>query len=280
MEKYHITLKDGDISRTAYFIYLNDIVSTTQWANEVCHEYHKINIFVKVDAEIIKRDKRYKIINNGILHFDPFESHYGKPCYMQTAEYFELLIPMQFFSFADGGDIPKRLCQRGDLFTMDPASYRELIELLFSLRERLKNGTSSLYALSQLLRILEFIETHQQPLEGSPLSQHFPRLLLDIMTYVDECFLEIPSVDEIAAKFHVSSTYVCRLFRSHLSQTPYTYLTNKKLDYAKTLLDGDTSVTEAAMDAGFYSSSVFIERFKRKYGITPNEYKKRNYAEE
>lgn len=278
MEKYSITVKDSDSSRTMYFLYLNDIVNTHQWEDEVCHEYHKINICVKVDAEIIKRDRRYKIINNGILHFDPFESHYGKPSYTQIAEYFELLIPMQFFSFTGDTDIPARLCNDADLFTMDPQYYHDLLNLLFSLRDKLKNNVTNLYTLRDLVNILEFIETHQIPIKGSPLSQHISNQLLELMNYIDSHFLEISSLEEIANEFNLSATYICRLFRSQLSQTPYKYLTNKKLEYAKTLLSHDISVTQAAMDAGFYGSSVFIQRFKKKYGITPNEYKKLYYS--
>jgi AraC-like DNA-binding protein len=55
--------------------------------------------------------------------------------------------------------------------------------------------------------------------------------------------------------------------------SPHTFLEEKKLAYAKQLLMGGASVTDACFGAGFSDNSHFISVFKRKFGETPYKYK-------
>ena len=279
MEKYSLTLHHTDINRTMYFLYVNDKVDIHQWKKEIYHEYYKINIFIHVNAAVVKGNQKYNIKNTGILYYKPFESHFGMPSYTQTAEYFEFLIPRKFFSFVDGGCILENLCDNAELFSMNTKNYQVLIKLLFALKEKFKNDVSDFFVLSDIINIFEYLKMHQKPINGIPLERNISSQLLALTTYIDNHCYEISSVQAIANQFHMSTSYICRLFREQLLLTPYQYLTEKKLEYAKTLLCNGSSVTEAAIDSGFYGSSVFIQKFKKKYGITPNEYKKLYFSE-
>jgi len=275
MERYRLTVRSESTESTMHFLYCNETTGIHAWKNEVHHEYHKINIFLKVDADIIKGEQVYTINDIGILYCAPFESHWGQPKYIQTTEYFEFLIPRSFFDFVGGGtEIPGRFYQTSDLFTMDTKNYRELLDRLFALRDKFINGESELYILGDLAGTLSFMEKHQTPVKGSPRSNRLSSALLTVMETIDRHFTEISTVEELAAQHHISVSYICRLFRSQLSQTPYQYITDKKLEYAKNLLCQRTSVTEAALAAGFYGSSLFIRTFRKKYGITPGAYQK------
>ena len=114
-----------------------------------------------------------------------------------------------------------------------------------------------------LTNILAYLDAHQHPISGLPLNKHLSSQMLDLMSYIDAHCHEISSAEEIAKHFSMSISYMCRLFREQLSSTPYKYLTEKRLEYAKAMLCSGSSVIEAAIDSGFYGSSVFIERFKK-----------------
>ena len=51
-------------------------------------------------------------------------------------------------------------------------------------------------------------------------------------------------------------------------------ITSMKIQYAKTLLQGGKSVTEACYDSGFSDCSYFISTFQKITGVTPGQYKK------
>ena len=274
MEIYPLTLRHSDTDRTMYFLYIKDTVDIHHWEKEVYHEYYKINVFIHVDADVIKGEQKYSIKNTGILYYKPFESHFGTPSYTQTAEYFEFLIPRRFFSFTDGEDVLEKLSKSAEMFSMDAQRYHILIELLFTLRDKFKRGTPDLLLLGSIINVIDYLCAHQQPLTGLPLDKHLSSRLLDLINFIDSHCGEITSIEELAAQFKMSVSYMCRLFRDQLSTSPYKYLTEKRLEHAKDLLCSGASVIDAALDSGFYGSSVFIQRFKKKYGVTPNEYKK------
>jgi AraC-like DNA-binding protein len=56
--------------------------------------------------------------------------------------------------------------------------------------------------------------------------------------------------------------------------SPRTFLEAKKLAYAKTLLMGGYSVSEAGERSGFSDCSYFIATFRRKFGQTPLQYRR------
>lgn len=66
-----------------------------------------------------------------------------------------------------------------------------------------------------------------------------------------------------------------RDFMSIYKTTPARWLQQKKLEYAKRLLEiTDKNINELSFDTGFESASHFIRSFKKCYHITPLQYKR------
>ena len=66
-----------------------------------------------------------------------------------------------------------------------------------------------------------------------------------------------------------------RDFIATFHTTPGRWLTQKKLEYARQLLEiTDKNINELSFDAGFESPSHFIRTFKDHFKITPLQYKK------
>jgi AraC-like DNA-binding protein len=66
-----------------------------------------------------------------------------------------------------------------------------------------------------------------------------------------------------------------RDFISVYKTTPARWLLQKKLEYAKQLLETtDKNINELSFDAGFESASHFIRSFRQRYNLTPLQYKK------
>ena len=83
------------------------------------------------------------------------------------------------------------------------------------------------------------------------------------------------SVFKMAKQLGIGERWFRSLFQQELGTTPQTYLLNKKLDLAKTLLDSTSQpITAIALNAGFNSVRRFNDAFKKKFGATPSSFKK------
>ncbi|WP_034045068.1 AraC family transcriptional regulator [Wocania ichthyoenteri] len=68
-----------------------------------------------------------------------------------------------------------------------------------------------------------------------------------------------------------------RGFKENFNVTPGKWLRNKRLEHAKSLLLGtDLTINEVCYDCGFKNNSHFIQVFKQKYKLSPNQYKTQN----
>lgn len=84
-------------------------------------------------------------------------------------------------------------------------------------------------------------------------------------------FRESISVPEIAREVNMSSSSFHKHFRAITSTTPLQYQKQLRLLEARTLLEGgDHSVTSAAFEVGYESSSQFSREYARQFGVPPS----------
>lgn len=93
---------------------------------------------------------------------------------------------------------------------------------------------------------------------------------------------------QITSKFHLellckhisrSESQTIRIFKSIFGITPYTYVLNKKIDFAKKLfVDTNLSVKEISTKLCFSDEYYFSNIFKEKVGCPPSQYRKKHAA--
>lgn len=82
-------------------------------------------------------------------------------------------------------------------------------------------------------------------------------------------------IEELCRRVSRSESQTIRIFKSAYGVTPYTYLLNKKLELAKSLLSGTAlTVREIADKLCFADEYYFSNLFKSKVGLTPSGYRK------
>ncbi len=83
------------------------------------------------------------------------------------------------------------------------------------------------------------------------------------------------SIEEIAQKAGVSSTYACRLFKEATGETIHRYMTAWRLERAKDLLldPRQPKMAEVAALAGFSDANYFARAFRRATGRSPSEFR-------
>ncbi|MDO5422413.1 MAG: response regulator [Eubacteriales bacterium] len=89
------------------------------------------------------------------------------------------------------------------------------------------------------------------------------------------------SRDELAAAVFMSPDHLTKLFKKETGMSLSDYIIQKRLLLAQQLLTStDLSIVEIASRAGFSYSSYFVRIFKKKLGITPQQYRKEQSGKE
>lgn len=93
--------------------------------------------------------------------------------------------------------------------------------------------------------------------------------------YITAHFQEDITVDDIAGQVSLSRYHFSRMFQAEMGLSPYAYLLELRMNYAKQLLiETGLSVEEIADRCNFCSTSNFIRLFRKRNDITPAKFRR------
>lgn len=102
-------------------------------------------------------------------------------------------------------------------------------------------------------------------------------IIIKSINYIRKNFMHKISVDEIAKKVFLSKTTFVRHFTKYTNFTPVEYITQMRIDEAKKqLIHSSKTITDIAVDCGFYDSSYFEKTFRKHEHITPSYFRQLN----
>lgn len=96
-----------------------------------------------------------------------------------------------------------------------------------------------------------------------------------VIRYLTEHFREPLRLDDLAARFFISKSYLNRHFKAYTNSTVYAYLMALRITHARRMLREGATAAEAGRECGFSDYSTFYKAFKAQTGITPQEFKAR-----
>jgi len=116
------------------------------------------------------------------------------------------------------------------------------------------------------------------------LSKHAPAFCCDTMdedllstktveNYILENYSENISLLDLASRFGFSPYHLVRQFTREIGIPPHIFQVQVRLERALDLLAAGNPVANVATEIGFYDQSHFTHAFKKKYGLTPNQYR-------
>lgn len=101
-----------------------------------------------------------------------------------------------------------------------------------------------------------------------------PRLINLIKEWVQIRINQNISLSDAAAEFNLSREHIARTFKKNTSTTLTSYITDKKIEYAKSLIStGEYSIKEVSEMAGYSDEKYFSHVFSRNQGIPPKVYR-------
>jgi AraC-like DNA-binding protein len=128
--------------------------------------------------------------------------------------------------------------------------------------------------INQLIDELLIVITRHLTRQNNP-PRDFPKVFMNLEEALRKDLSHQWSVEEMAAIAGMGTTLFNEKVKNYTGFTPLNYLINIRISEAiKLLKRKDVSITDIALDTGFYSSQHFSTTFKKLTGYTPREFKK------
>lgn len=98
----------------------------------------------------------------------------------------------------------------------------------------------------------------------------------DVIAFMQDNLSRDLPLGALAKAVNLSSTQLSHIFKAELGVTASQYLKSLRMKKARELLDTTyLTVKEVAAAVGLNDVSHFVRDFKRSYGLTPAQYRKR-----
>lgn len=129
-----------------------------------------------------------------------------------------------------------------------------------------------LLLLNQLLLLL--VRNLEQTQNAKPESQN---RMSGVIHYLNENYTESITLKDLAARFYINPSYLCREFKKHVGSTVIQYINDLRILHAQRLLqETDKSVTDVSKIVGFSNVTHFNRIYKRTTGMSPSGTRKQN----
>lgn len=116
-----------------------------------------------------------------------------------------------------------------------------------------------------------YYEQFHQPL---PDNYTICRKIFKARDLLTENFKNPPTLRELAAEVGTNECTLKKVFKQMFSMTAFDYLNDLRMNKAaRYLADNTLQINEIANELGFSSQSHFCTAFRKKYGVTPKEYR-------
>ncbi len=255
------------------------------------HDFHKLLLFVSGSVSYYIEGETYQLQPYDIVLVPAGEVH--RPVIHDQSPYRRLIVylsPSLFERYrALGTDIGRcfSLCpaRRSHVLRVDRFQesrlypcYRELADAAqekaaaFGASASVSEAETLLYRQSVLLQFLILLN---RTLDGGDIS--FPAAsgsnpqVLSILAFINGHLSDDLSVDRVAEACYLNRSYLMHLFRRETGYTIGSYITEKRLFAARTLIQSGLSVTDACLRSGFTSYAAFYRAYRKKFGESPKD---------
>jgi len=102
-------------------------------------------------------------------------------------------------------------------------------------------------------------------------------LLIPAIDHVTRYYSEPITIRDLSGLCNLSESHFMRVFKQRLNMTAYAFVEQVRMFQAMELLkQSAASITQIALNCGFYDHSAFVKRFKKFTGTTPLRFRQ-NY---
>lgn len=184
--------------------------------------------------------------------------------------------PMLKYFLDCGGLLAKtrfRECDVGGGKVFQVGDVEEVVELFeLLIRNAMSESDMSPRLCASLVETL-LLKLAEKRIDGANLDTRALGTYQRIRRYMQENFIELRTMAEVAKGTGVDPAYLSRVFRRFHRMSPYRFLMRLKMSHAASLLlKADRLIKEVAHEMGFGDPFHFSRSFKSVYGVSPEHF--------
>lgn len=219
-------------------------------------------------GEFLLEDKIYPISKDDLIIVNPHINHTEISKGTPPLSYFTVGVEGVCFSFNNQKEYRIFNCRKkeADLLFYFNSLFQEL--------DKQSEGYEKICNYLLHILILQLQRITDSPFELIT-AQHPSKECAYIKRYLDSNYSENITLDHLSALSHLNKYYLSHEFTKYYGISPMNYLSRKRIDVCKELLENtDYGISDIAHLVGFSSQSYLSQSFRKSCGMTAGTYRK------
>ena len=219
-------------------------------------------------GEFLLEDEIYPISKDDLIIVNPHINHTEISKGTPPLSYFTVGVEGVCFSFNDQKEYRIFNCRKKetDLLFYFNSLFQEL--------DKQSEGYEKICNYLLHILILQLQRITDSPFELIT-AQHPSKECAYIKRYLDSNYSENITLDHLSALSHLNKYYLSHEFTKYYGISPMNYLSRKRIDVCKELLENtDYGISDIAHLVGFSSQSYLSQSFRKSCGMTAGTYRK------
>lgn len=272
-EQFYQTEKTGYLNEDFRLFHIKD--QTKKEFSYHYHDFHKVVIFISGKAAYHIEGKSYQLKPWDILLVDRHAIHRPE---------IDPSVPYERFILWIKNDLPQndllKCFQKANdrsynLIRLNPDVQEKLKDILLEMEASAHTDGFCKDILTQSLFLQFMVYLNRIFLEKQyiidPKSYTFDSQIDSLLHYINHNLDENLSVENLASKYYVSKYHLMRKFKEETGYTIHSYIVNKRLLLARTMISQGTPILKAAQESGFREYSTFARAYRKQFGKAPSD---------
>jgi AraC-like DNA-binding protein/mannose-6-phosphate isomerase-like protein (cupin superfamily) len=256
------------------------------------HSEYEFHFIPRGKGKVILQDQEYPLHEGMVYLTGPQVEHYQESHSEESME--ELCLHLDAVKLFDKDEVPKHYWgNRLDILEADSCMrqlgqlplrpthdhYNAMLWFLTAYRawsgKQLGYNSTIHQAIIQiLLRTVQAYDMEEAPLEYPSRDMNMHRYLLAIQFIADNYSRPI-TLKDVSNKLFISERQLQRIFAERSGLSFSKYLEDLRLTHVcHDLISSQTSIHDIALRHGFTNSNYLFHVFRKRFGVTPNQYRK------
>lgn len=248
------------------------------------HDFNKIVIFISGNVTYLIEGKAYKLKPWDILFVNSNDVHKAIISPYETYERIIIWVNSRFLEMHNRDDNNLLSCfelsskHNISLMRLNPNNIGSVKHTLVLLEDATKDTTfgSKILKNSLFLQLMIYLNRFflGQNVNAREEDIEFDESIENILEYINENLNGNLSIENISSKFYISKYYLMHKFKTQTGYTIHSYIQQKRMILAKSLIKKGKQMSDIAIECGFGDYSSFVRAFKKAFGLSPKNYSK------